>query len=168
MVVIGRAAGEDRDNILEPGAYYLSAAERDLLARVTAAFARTVVLVDTGNVIDLSWIDDFSPSAVLLAWSGGMEGGRAAADVLTGAAEPGGRLTDTIARRYEDYPSAGHFGDPEVTEYVEDVFVGYRFFETFAPEQVLFPFGHAWGTPASIWRGTASTSSTIRSSSALP
>lgn len=145
VVVIGRAAGEDRDNVLEPGAYYLSAAERDLLDRVSAVFDRTVVLVDTGNVIDLSWVEDFPLGAVLLAWSGGMEGGRAAADVLTGTLEPGGRLTDTIARRYEDYPSAGHFGDPEVSEYVEDVFVGYRYFETFAPEKVLFPFGYGLG-----------------------
>lgn len=145
VVVIGRAAGEDRDNILEPGAYYLTTAERDLLGHVSGAFDRTVVLVDTGNVIDLSWVEDFRLAAVLLAWSGGMEGGRAAADVLTGAVEPGGRLTDTIARRYEDYPTAGNFGDPEVSEYVEDIFVGYRYFETFAPQRVLFPFGYGLG-----------------------
>ncbi|GAA4520884.1 glycoside hydrolase family 3 protein [Brachybacterium paraconglomeratum] len=145
VVVIGRAAGEDRDNVLEPGAYYLSTAERELLDQVTTSFERTVVLVDTGNVIDLSWVEDFPLSAVLLAWSGGMEGGRAAADVLTGAVEPGGRLTDTIAHRYEDYPSAGNFGDPEVSEYVEDIFVGYRYFETFAQEKVLFPFGFGLG-----------------------
>lgn len=145
VVVIGRAAGEDRDNVLEPGAYYLTDAEKQLLSQVTSAFEKTVVLIDTGNVIDLSWLEDYPLAAVLLAWSGGMEGGRAVADVLTGVVEPGGRLTDTIARRYEDYPSAGHFGDPEVTEYVEDVFVGYRYFETFAPEQVLFPFGYGLG-----------------------
>lgn len=155
VVVIGRAAGEDRDNVLEPGAYYLTAAEKELLAQVSAAFARTVVLVDTGNVIDLSWIEDYPLSAVLLAWSGGMEGARAVADVLIGAVEPGGRLTDTIARRYEDYPSAGHFGDPEVTEYVEDVFVGYRYFETFAPQAVQFPFGYGLGyTTFDIAAGT--------------
>ena len=145
VVVIGRAAGEDRDNALEEGGYHLTGEERSLLARVGAAFAHLVVLVDTGNVIDLSWIDEFEPAAVLLAWSGGMEGARAAADVLTGASEPGGRLTDTIARRYEDHPSAGHFGGTEATEYVEDVFVGYRHFETFAPEDVLFPFGYGLG-----------------------
>ncbi|MDN5600812.1 MAG: glycoside hydrolase family 3 C-terminal domain-containing protein, partial [Brachybacterium sp.] len=145
VVVIGRAAGEDRDNVLEPGAYYLTAAEEQLIGRVSAAFAHTVVLVDTGNVIDLSWIEDHPLDAVLLAWSGGMEGARAVADVLAGAVEPGGRLTDTIARRYSDYPSAGHFGDPEVTEYVEDVFVGYRYFETFAPQAVQFPFGYGLG-----------------------
>ena len=114
-------------------------------ARVGAAVAHMLVLGATGNVSDLSWIDEFEPAAVLLAWSGGMEGARAAADVLTGASEPGGRLTDTIARRYEDHPSAGHFGETEATEYVEDVFVGYRHFETFAPEDVLFPFGYGLG-----------------------
>lgn len=174
VVVIGRAAGEDRDNVLEPGAYYLSAAEKDLLARVTAAFARTVVLVDTGNVIDLSWTEEYPLSAVLLAWSGGMEGGRAAADVLTGAVEPGGRLTDTIARRYEDVPSAGHFGDADVSEYVEDVFVGYRYFETFAPETVLFPFGHGLGyttfdlstDPVDVVDGEVSVSVSVANSGA--
>ncbi|MFE7606467.1 glycoside hydrolase family 3 N-terminal domain-containing protein [Brachybacterium paraconglomeratum] len=145
VVVIGRAAGEDRDNVLEEGGYHLTADERSLLTRVRAAFDQMVVLIDTGNVIDLSWIEEIAPSAVLLAWSGGMEGARAAADVLTGAVEPGGRLTDTIARRYEDHPTAGHFGDPERTEYVEDVFVGYRYFETFAQDDVLFPFGYGLG-----------------------
>lgn len=74
-----------------------------------------------------------------------MEGGRAIADVLTGAVEPGGRLTDTVARRYEDYPSSSCFGDPEANDYVEDIFVGYRYFETFAPEAVQFPFGFGLG-----------------------
>nr|WP_276548007.1 glycoside hydrolase family 3 C-terminal domain-containing protein [Brachybacterium muris] len=145
VVVIGRAAGEDRDAVLEPGSYYLTEDEKSLLSQVTAAFERTVVIIDAGNVIDMSWVEDYPISAVMIAWAGGMEGGRATADVLTGAAEPGGRLTDTIARRYEDYPSSGHFGDPEVTEYVEDVFVGYRYFETFAPEAVQFPFGFGLG-----------------------
>lgn len=145
VVIIGRAAGEDRDNVLEEGGYHLTGEERSLLARVGAAFEHMVVLVDSGNVIDLSWIGEIEPAAVLLAWSGGMEGARAAADVLTGASEPGGRLTDTIARRYGDHPSAGHFGDAEASEYVEDVFVGYRHFETFAPQDVLFPFGFGLG-----------------------
>lgn len=145
VIVIGRAAGEDRENVLEPGSYYLTDAEKRLLAQVTGAFERTVVVVDTGNVIDLGWVDEHTIDAVLLAWLGGMEGARAIADVLTGAVEPGGRLTDTIARRYEDCPSADHFGDPDANDYVEDVFVGYRYFETFAPDAVLFPFGHGLG-----------------------
>lgn len=145
VVVIGRAAGEDRENILEEGSYYLTEAERTLLRQVTSRFERTVVVVNSGNVMDLSWAEALGVSALLLAWPGGMEGGRAVAEVLTGAAEPGGRLTDTIARAYEDYPSAPFFGGTEFNTYCEDVFVGYRYFETFAPEAVLFPFGHGLG-----------------------
>jgi beta-glucosidase len=145
VVSIGRAAGEDRENVLEPGSYYLTDDERTLISQVTAAFEHTVVVLDTGSVVDLSWAEEYPIDGVVLAWFGGMEGGRAVADVLTGATEPGGRLTDTIARHYEDYPSSAHFGDPDGNDYVEDVFVGYRYFETFAPDTVLFPFGFGLG-----------------------
>lgn len=145
VVVIGRAAGEDRENTLEPGSYFLTEDERHLLEQVTAVFERTVVVVDTGSVMDLSWAQELGVDALLLAWLGGMEGARAIADVLTGAAEPGGRLTDTLARTYLDHPSAAHFGDPESNDYVEDVFVGYRYFETFAPQSVEYPFGFGLG-----------------------
>ena len=145
VVVIGRAAGEDRDNVLEPGSYFLTDDEHRLLERVTGAFERVVVVVNSGNVMDLSWSRDPGISAVLLAWPGGMEGARAIAAILSGQAEPGGRLPDTVAHRYEDYPSAGSFGDEAAGHYAEDVFVGYRYFETFAPEAVLFPFGHGLG-----------------------
>lgn len=145
ILVIGRAAGEDRENVLEPGSYYLTAAERRLLAQVTGSFERTVVVVNSGNVMDLSWAADAGVSALVLAWPGGMEGGRALAQVLTGVLEPGGRLTDTIARSYEHYPSAPFFGGKEFNNYAEDVFVGYRYFETLAPDTVLFPFGHGLG-----------------------
>ncbi|MFJ6678382.1 glycoside hydrolase family 3 C-terminal domain-containing protein [Microbacterium sp. NPDC091382] len=144
VVAIGRAAGEARDSILEAGSYYLTADERTLLDSVTSHFARTVVVIDAGNVMDLSWVVDYGDriGAVLFAWQGGMEGARAVADVLAGESAPSGKLTDTIALSYEDYPSAPNFGDLHVNVYAEDVFVGYRYFETFAPDRVLFPFGH--------------------------
>lgn len=143
IVVIGRAAGEARESILEPGSYYLADAERALLDTVTASFARTVVVLDVGNVMDLSWLADYGDriTGLVAAWQGGMEGARAVAAVLSGETPASGKLTDTIARSYADYPSAANFGDPDVNTYVEDVFVGYRYFETFAPERVLFPFG---------------------------
>lgn len=144
VVVIGRAAGEDRENVLEPGSYYLTEAERILLEQVTSRFESVTAVVCSGNVMDLSWAEG-TVGALLMAWPGGMEGAPAVADVLTGAVEPGGRLTDTIARRYEDYPSAGHFGGTEFNEYTEDVLVGYRYFETVAKDAVLFPFGHGLG-----------------------
>ncbi|WP_395243931.1 glycoside hydrolase family 3 N-terminal domain-containing protein [Agromyces sp. MMS24-K17] len=143
LVVIGRAAGEARDSVLEPGSWYLTDGELAMLDRVTAAFARTVVVLDTGNAIDLGWLDRYGDriGGLLAAWQGGMEGGRAVAAVLAGEIPPSGRLTSTLARSYDDYPSAGNFGDPEVSVYAEDVFVGYRYFETFARDRVVFPFG---------------------------
>lgn len=147
VVVIGRAAGEARESILEPGSYYLAEEERTLLDAVTAAFARTVVVLDVGNVMDLSWLADYGDriTGLLAAWQGGMEGARAVAAVLSGETPASGKLTDTIARSYADYPSAANFGDPDANTYVEDIFVGYRYFETFAPERVLFPFGFGLG-----------------------
>jgi beta-glucosidase len=142
LVVVGRAAGEAREQALEPGSFYLTDDERTLLAQVTGAFERTVVIIDTGNIIDLAWTREYDLDGVVLAWQGGMESGRAVVDVLTGAVPAGGKLTATIADAYDHYPSAGHFGDEEYNEYVEDVYVGYRYFETFAPEHVLYPFGY--------------------------
>ena len=70
-----------------------------------------------------------------------MTGGTGTADVLTGKISPCGKLTDTIAKHVEDYPSAPYFGDPVRNFYSEDIYVGYRYFETFAPDKVLYPFG---------------------------
>ncbi|MCR2802207.1 glycoside hydrolase family 3 N-terminal domain-containing protein [Microbacterium sp. zg-Y818] len=150
VVVIGRAAGEARESVREPGSFYLTDDERTMLDLVTTSFARTVVVVDAGNVMDLSWVDAYGDriGAVLYAWQGGMEGARAVAGVLAGEIAPSGKLTDTIARSYEDYPSAPHFGDPDVNVYAEDVFVGYRYFETFAQDRVQFPFGFGLGYAA--------------------
>ena len=144
IVVVGRTAGEDLDLPLEPGGYYLSNDERTLLDAVTSAFARTVVVLNVGNAIDLSWLDSYGDriGAVLVAWQGGMEADNAAADVLYGDVNPSGRLACTIARRYEDYPSSVSFGATKAVDYREDVFVGYRHFATHAPDAVRFPFGH--------------------------
>ncbi|GAA3906378.1 glycoside hydrolase family 3 protein [Microbacterium invictum] len=147
IVVVGRAAGEARESELDPGSFYLTEAEHDMLDRVTASFARTVVILDAGNVMDLSWIAEYGDriAAVLYAWQGGMEGARAVAALLAGEVAPSGKLTSTIAWSYEDYPSAGNFGGETHNEYVEDIFVGYRYFETFAPGRVQFPFGFGLG-----------------------
>ena len=144
LVVIGRAAGEDRENKLKKGSFYLTDAERDLLKKVCNFFSRVAVILDCGNIIDMSWAEEFGDQigAILYAWQGGMESGFALADVLTGAVNPSGRLTDTIARHYEDYPSSKYFGGKRYNEYVEDSYVGYRYFETFARDKVLYPFGY--------------------------
>ena len=144
VVVIGRAAGEDRENTLTPGSYYLTEQEIDMLDQVTTAFQHTVVLMNAGNIIDMSWVENYGDkiSSLLYVWQGGMESGNAIADVLTGAVNPCGKLADTIARNYEDYPSSENFGGLEYNEYKEDIYIGYRYFETYAKEKVLYPFGY--------------------------
>ena len=144
LVVIGRAAGEDRENKLIKGSYYLNDEEIKLLDTVTMYFDNVTVVLDCGNVIDMSWTERYNDkiSAIVYAWQGGMESGNAVADVLYGRVNPSGRLTDSIAMSYEDYPSANDFGNNDYNDYSEDIFVGYRYFETFNKAPVLYPFGY--------------------------
>lgn len=142
LVIIGRTAGEDQDNHNEPGSYRLAKEEEDLIAGVCGAFERVIVVLNVGNIIDMSWVKKYQPQAVLYAWQGGQEGGNGVLDVLTGAVNPCGKLTDTIAETISDYPSDKNFGDLAKNYYQEDIYVGYRYFETFAKEKVLYPFGY--------------------------
>ena len=79
--------------------------------------------------------------AIMYVWQGGMESGNAAADLLCGTTSPSGRLTDTIIKDYSDNPTSVNFGGKAFNNYEEDIFVGYRYFETFDPDAVLYPFG---------------------------
>lgn len=142
FIVLGRLAGEDKDNVAEEGSYLLRQDERDMLKVVTQAYNRTVVIINSGNIIDMKWVEEYNPSAVLYVWQGGVEGGNSVADVVTGKVNPSGRLTDTIAYDISDYPCSKDFGDYNRNIYTEDIFVGYRYFETFAKEKVLYPFGY--------------------------
>ncbi len=144
VVIIGRAAGEDRENLLEKGSFYLTDDETEMLDNITAAFDNVVVVMDCGNIIDMGWTAEYGDKikGILYAWQCGMESGNALADVLTGKVNPSGRLVNVIARSYEDYPSAGTFGGKAFNEYREDIFTGYRYFETFGNESVLYPFGY--------------------------
>ena len=142
LIIIGRTAGEDQDNHAEPGSYLLTDTELHMLRDVCAAFTHSVVLLNTGNIIDMGWVSSVKPSALAYVWQGGQEGGNGVLDILTGAVSPSGHLSDTIARSLDDYPSTAHFGDPEQNLYVEDIYVGYRYFETFAADKVLYPFGY--------------------------
>lgn len=141
IVIIGRTAGEEQDNSLHEGSYLLTAAEKDMLAKVRRHFPKMIVLLNVGNIIDMNELLSFDPDSVLYVWQGGMTGGTGTADVLTGKISPCGKLTDTIAANVNDYPSAPYFGDPYRNFYSEDIYVGYRYFETFACDKVLYPFG---------------------------
>lgn len=146
VVVIGRTAGEDQDNANKPGSYQLTDEEKEMLKQVTAYFEQTIVVLNVSNIIDMNWMNDegyVNPiPCVIYAWQGGMEGGHAIADVLAGDVTPSGKLTDTIAYSIEDYPSTRNYGNEFTSVYEEDIYVGYRYFETFCPDKVQFEFGY--------------------------
>ncbi|WP_413374478.1 glycoside hydrolase family 3 C-terminal domain-containing protein [Paenibacillus taichungensis] len=146
IVVIGRTAGEDQDNVDAPGSYRLTEDEKAMLKQVTNHFEQTIVVLNVSNIMDMSWLNDESYvhpiQSVIYSWHGGMEGGNAIADVLAGDVTPSGKLTDTIAYSIEDYPSTSNYGNEFKNLYQEDIYVGYRYFETFRPEKVQFEFGY--------------------------
>ncbi len=141
LVILGRTAGEDKDNSAAEGSYLLAEAERQMLETVCKGFPRVAVVLNTGGILDMKWVEEYKPGAVLYVWQGGQVGGLGTADVLTGKVNPSGRLSDTIARDIQDYPAAGNYGSETRNVYTEDIYVGYRYFETFAPDKVLYPFG---------------------------
>ncbi len=141
VVIIGRTAGEDKDNSASKGSWFLTDAEEEMLSLVSKHFEHVVVVLNVGNIIDMDWVEKYHIDSVLYGWQGGMCGGAATVDILCGTITPSGKLTDTIAH-IEDYPSTQNFGGEKQNLYVEDIYVGYRYFETFAPEKVIYPFGY--------------------------
>lgn len=141
LICIGRTAGEDHDSSAAPGSFLLTEEEENTICLVCRYFPRSIVVLNTAGIIDMSWVKRCNPAAILYVWHGGQEGGNGAADVLTGRVNPCGKLPDTIAEQLSDYPANANFGNAERNFYAEDIFLGYRYFETFAPEKVLYPFG---------------------------
>lgn len=145
VYIIGRTAGEDKDNFAWAGSYLLTDEEKANLKSITEAFEDVCVVLNVSNIIDLKWIEDEQfrghIKSVVIVWQGGMEGGNAVVDILSGKEIPSGKLPDTIAQSIEDYPSTENFGDPLNNLYKEDIYVGYRYFETFKPEKVIYEFG---------------------------
>lgn len=139
------AEGWDRKGEPNDGDFYLSCEEQAMVKAVCANFDRIVVVLNVGGMVDTSWfIRETKIQSVLLAWQGGMEGGLAEADVLCGDVNPSGKLTDTFAATFADYPSSYNFNESDdYVCYTDDIFVGYRYFETIpgAAEKVNYPFG---------------------------
>ncbi len=132
--------------VFPKGDFYLTEAEKQLIDKVSSAFAKTIVVLNVGGVIDTKWIkDNDNIKAALLAWQGGMEGGLATAEIILGFVNPSGKLPDTFASEISDYPSTEGFHEsPDYVDYTEDIYVGYRFFETIigANSKVIYPFGY--------------------------
>ncbi len=141
VVVIGRTAGEEQENRVEAGSFLLTEAEKEMLSKVRSSFEKMIVLLNVGNLIDIEYIENLKPDSLLYVWQGGMTGGTGTAAVLTGKVSPSGKLPDTVAYSISDYPSDPYFGDRDRNFYTEDIYVGYRYFETFAKEKVRYPFG---------------------------
>lgn len=149
IITIGRYSGEgwDHKNDIGEDAYFeLSLQEQNMVNLVTDNFKNVVVLLNTGAMIDTSWFaDNDKIQAALMIWQGGMEGGLAAADILVGDEPPSGKLVDTCAKKFSDYPSSEGFHESDdYVKYTEDIFVGYRYFETIPnmKERVVYPFGY--------------------------
>lgn len=170
VFVLGRnSGGEECDRHLEAD-YYLTPSEEKLIGKIGAAFEKAVLILNCNGLIDLGWLDQYPMfQGVLFMGIPGEEGCGAMADILMGKVNPSGRLPVSIAGAYEDYPASAYFTwdkeNPEqvltyesygldavrngsagfekspVTFYHEDIYVGYRYFDSFG-RNVLFPFGY--------------------------
>ncbi|MBQ2241245.1 MAG: glycoside hydrolase family 3 C-terminal domain-containing protein, partial [Clostridia bacterium] len=148
MISISRYSGEGIDRTADPefADFYLSDVEKRLIERTKKAFKKTVIVLNVGGMVDSEWfIKDEQIDAVLLGWQAGMEGASAVADILVGDVNPSGKLVDTFADSFDAYPSSATFNESdEYVEYTDDIFVGYRYFETIpgAAARVNYPFGY--------------------------
>ena len=147
MYVLARIAGENADRRDEAGDYYITEEERAQIAVLCEAYEKVILVVNTGGLIDLAFTDEFpNITAVLQFVQAGQEGGNALADVISGKVTPSGKLVDSWALDYMDYPNAAYFshksGDVYREEYREGIYVGYRYFDTFdVPVRYSFGYG---------------------------
>lgn len=145
IVTFSRFSAEGVDRRPIGGDYYLSDVEKALLDSITAQFPKVVVVINSGAPVDCEYFaDNDKVQAVLFAWQGGMEGGLALADVIMGDVNPSAKLADTITTTYECYPSVEEFNRCfEYLDYSDDIYVGYRYFETIPgmKKYVRYPFG---------------------------
>ncbi len=154
LVIISRASGENFDNNALPGEFYLSREEEDEIARLRASCRKVIAVVNSGYPMDLRWTEQYKMDAVVWCGFAGMLGGQALAEVLCGRVNPSGKLPDTWSLDYWDIPASRNFYQPPTAEdaldadhdvwldtcYEEDIYVGYRYFETFGAK-CAYPFG---------------------------
>lgn len=147
---------EKKDSIFDEGDFYLTHAEKAMVQKVKQYFDRIIVVLNVGGMVDTDWFkDDAQISSVLMAWQDGMEGGNAMAELLCGIGNPSGKLSDTFAKHLEDYPSSYNFHESDAyVDYTEDIYVGYRYFETIpeAYDKVNYPFGYGLSYTTFQWK----------------
>lgn len=153
IMFITRAAGENQDSCSAKGEYYLSDEEDALIRYLTEKFEHTAVVLNVGYPIDVTFAQKYGVDALVYLGYAGMLAGPALLDILSGEVNPSGKLPDTWAEDYFDIPASRNFYDcvdkkrlnAECGEYVdtvyeEDIYVGYRYFTTFA-KKAAYPFG---------------------------
>ncbi len=148
VILIGRTGTEGGD--MGKDTLTLSDNEKAMVKKVCGAFKDVIVIFNTGNIMEMGWLEEYdSIKAALAVWIPGEFGFEGVVDVLTGKVNPSGRLNDTIPYKIADCPSSENFGsysfkdsDGHYVEYREGIYVGYRYFETMAKDKVQFPFGY--------------------------
>ncbi len=145
IITISRFSAEGVDRRANGGDYYLSDLEKELIDKATELFKKVVIVVNSGGIVDCEYFaENDKVQAILYGWQGGMEGGAAIADVICGDVNPSGKLTDTIVKSYDCYPATKDFWECfDHVDYSEDIYVGYRYFETVPDKKdcVRYPFG---------------------------
>lgn len=144
VVTIGRHCGEGHEGAAEKGCYYLTDKEIRMLRNVCDTFDKVAVIINCCAIMDMSEFEKLGDKigAIMYVWLGGNQPGDAVCDMLSGKVSPSGKLVDTVAKDYGDYPSSANFGGRNFNYYKEDIYVGYRYFETFAKDKVAYPFGY--------------------------
>lgn len=154
IILISRHSGEFSDNRAVKGGYYLSDDERAMISAVSKAFPKTVAIINTGYPIEMGWVKEFGIDAVIYTGFAGMGAGYALMEILDGRTNPSGKLPDTWSYDYYDNPAAHNFinlpadhkrvGEKDFgihIYYGEDIYVGYRYFDTFG-KKTAYGFGH--------------------------
>ncbi len=143
VITLSRFSAEGVDRRPQGGDYYLSDIEKELINKCAKLFNKVIIVINSGATIDCEYFaerDDVQ--GVLFSWQGGMEGGLAISDILCGDVNPSGKMTDTIAKSYDCYPCKDEFWESfQYIDYSDDIYVGYRYFETMAKDAVRYPFG---------------------------
>ncbi|MFC4306044.1 beta-glucosidase [Cohnella boryungensis] len=155
IIMLSRPSGENIDNRPIPGEFYLSEEEEQMIRAVSRKFDKTVAIVNSGYPIDVRWVEKYNIKGLVICGFVGMLGGQALVEIIDGRVNPSAKLPDTWSLDYYDIPASRNFynatlGMPVLdtdvpyfadTYYEEDIYVGYRYFETFG-QQVAYPFGY--------------------------
>ncbi len=146
---LSRIAGEGADRTAAKGDYYISDEEKKVLTEICRIYPKVIAVLNVGGPVDLSFVDELKIGTLIQMSQPGMEAGNAFADIVSGKVTPSGKLTDTWAQKYEEYPSSPIFsynkGKSLDEKYEEGIYVGYRYFDSFhKPVRYCFGYGRSY------------------------